>query len=260
MPKPVIATEVFGTSPLLEKARTLFSDILELRQRLQAVSAPTRFAGKLTPGPTVEELHRWMLDRIRQQTGPEGAPRGSLIERHLEECRYVLATFADEVLVHTPWYGHQGWRENLLEDALFGTHAAGDRIFDEVERLLRERDPARAEVAAVYLMALSLGFQGRYRELGAEALLQDLQRQLFTLAFQRAPEPDSPGRRLVDQAYAHTRDERTDRRLKRRWPWSAAIAAVALSTLAASGSLWVHKTRAPSPSTASAQALSEVQP
>jgi type VI secretion system protein ImpK len=197
---------------------------------------------------------------VRQQTGPEGAPRGSLIERHLEECRYVLAIFADEVLVNTPWYGQQAWRENLLEDALFDTHNAGDRFFEEVERLLRERDPARAEVAAVYLMALALGFQGRYRGLGAEALLQDLQRQLFSFAFQRPPDPDSPRRHLVDQAYAHTRDERADRRLERRWPWAAAMGAVLLSALAASSALWLHGTRLQSASSPSTQAFSEPQP
>lgn len=224
-------TETLGASPLLERARVLFAELLQLRQQLQAISRPSRFAGKPPPGPSIDEIWRRLLERIRQQTGPEGAPRGSLLEQHLEECRYVLTAFADELLVHTSWYGREGWRENLLEDELFGTHEAGDRIFTDVERLLRERHPANAGIALVYLMALSLGFEGRYRGLEAGALLEDLQRQLFLFVFQRPPEPDASTRRLVDEAYAHTRDERTDRRFARRWPWAAAIAAVLVGAL-----------------------------
>ncbi|WNG46160.1 DotU family type IV/VI secretion system protein [Archangium minus] len=237
MPIPDISPPSSESTPLLDRSRVLFAEILQLRQQLQAISTPTRFNSRFTPGPTVEELRRQLIQRVREQTSPEGAPRGSLIERHLEECRYVLTSFADEMMVHTPWYGHEAWRENLLEDELFGTHVAGDRLFEEVERLLRERDPARAEVAAVYLMALALGFQGRYRGLGAEALLQDLQRQLFTQIWQRRPEPDSPTRQLVAQAYEHTRDERTDQRFERRWPWTTAIAAVLVSAFAIGGIL-----------------------
>ncbi|QRK05084.1 DotU family type IV/VI secretion system protein [Archangium violaceum] len=237
MPIPDISPPSSESTPLLDKSRIVFTEILQLRQQLQAISTPTRFNSRFTPGPTVEELRRQLLHRVQEQTRIEGAPRGSLIERHLEECRYVLTSFADEMMVHTPWYGHEAWRENLLEDELFGTHVAGDRIFEEVERLLRERDPARAEIAAVYLMALALGFQGRYRGLGAEALLQDLQCQLYTLTWRRRPEPDTPARRLVPQSYEHTRDERTDRRFMRRWPWTTAIAAVLVSAFAAGGIL-----------------------
>ncbi|WP_224361398.1 DotU family type IV/VI secretion system protein [Hyalangium versicolor] len=224
-------TETVGASPLLARTRILFAEILQLRHQLQAISMPGRFAAKAPPGPTVEEIWRRLRERIQQQTGPEGAPRGSLLERQLEECRYVLTSFADELLVHTSWYGREAWQRNLLEDELFGTHEAGDRIFTEIERLLRERDPARAELALVYLMALSLGFEGRYRALEAGPQLQDLQRQLFQLVFHRAPDPDTSARRLVDEAYAHTRDERMDRRLSRRWPWAAAIAAVLIGAL-----------------------------
>ncbi|OJH42020.1 DotU family type IV/VI secretion system protein [Cystobacter ferrugineus] len=225
---------MLGGSPLLERARVLFAELLTLRQQLQAISLPSRFATKEPPGPTVEEIWRRLLERIQQQTRTEGTPRGSLLERDLEECRYVLTSFADELLVHTSWYGREAWQANLLEDELFGTHEAGDRVFADVERLLRERNPAHAELALVYLMALSLGFEGRYRGLGAETLLQDLRRQLFLFVFHRPPEPDSTPRRLVDDAYAHTRDERMDRRFARRWPWGAAIAAVLVGTFSTS--------------------------
>jgi type VI secretion system protein ImpK len=234
MRKPDLHSLPSASSPLLDRARTLFAEILQLRQQVQTRSTPARFNSRFTPGPTVDELRQRLLDRVQEQTRPEGAPRGSLFERHLEECRYVLATFADEVLVHTPWYGQEPWRENLLEAALFGSHDAGERFFTEVARLLRERDPAREELAAVYMMALALGFQGQYRGLGAEGSLQDMQRQLYTLAFQRPPEPDATARRLVGQAYEHTRDERTDRRLERREPWIATIAAVLTRTFASS--------------------------
>ncbi|REG28827.1 type VI secretion system protein ImpK [Archangium gephyra] len=236
MRNPTLSTdsELLGGSPLLERARVLFAELLRLRQQLQAISLPSRFNAKAPQGPTVEEVWRRLLERIREQTRTEGTPRGSLLERDLEECRYVLTSFADELLVHTPWYGREAWQGNLLEDELFGTHEAGDRIFADVERLLRERDPAHAQLALVYLMALSLGFEGRYRGLGAGTLLQDLQRQLFLFVFQRPPEPDTATHRLVDEAYAHTRDERTDLRFARRWPWGAAIAAVLVGTLSTS--------------------------
>jgi type VI secretion system protein ImpK len=206
-------TESFRLTPVLDRARTLLGEIIQLRQQLEAASGDSRYVGRSSPGPSVEELRRRLLERVEQQTRPDGAPRGSLEERRLEEIRYVLATFADELLVMAPWYGREAWRENLLEDALFDTHDAGDRVFDNVERLLREKDSARAEVAAVYLMALSLGFEGRYRGIGAGTHLQQVQRELFMLIAQRPPEPDAPTRHLLDQAYAHTLTERTDRRL-----------------------------------------------
>ncbi|KFE64431.1 DotU family type IV/VI secretion system protein [Hyalangium minutum] len=251
--------EALGASPLVSRARELFAELLQLRQQLQALSVPSRFTAKAPPGPSIDEIWRRLRERIQEQTGLAGAPRGSLLERHLEECRYVLTSFADELLVHTEWYGREAWQQHLLEDELFGTHEAGDRIFADVERLLRERDPARAELAGVYLMALSLGFEGRYRGLGSEALLQDLQRQLFALVFQRPPEPDTRPQHLVDEAYAHTRDERTDRRFARRWPWAAAIATVLVGAVSTSLVLALSPSSPPSP-TAISSSLPETHP
>ncbi|PTL82657.1 DotU family type IV/VI secretion system protein [Vitiosangium sp. GDMCC 1.1324] len=225
MNTPPFFDEPSGSSLLLERTRTLFTELLELRQRLQAISRPS---GQGRQGPSVEEIRQRLLARVEQQSRLEGAPRGSLQERQLEQCRYVMASFADEVLVNTPWYGRDAWREGLLEDVLFGTHHAGERIFEDVKRLLQDRDPTQAEMAEVYLLMLALGFQGRYREHGEEALLQDLQRQLYVLIHQRPPEPDAPSRRLLPQTYAHTLDERSDRRLAPRWPWAAGIAAAIL--------------------------------
>lgn len=221
--RPEFFSEPLVSSLLLDRTRSMFTELIQLSHRLQSISRPS---GQVLPGPSVEEIRQRLLARVEQQTRIEGAPRGSLQERQLEQCRYVLASFADELLVNTAWYGRDAWREGLLEDVLFSTHHAGERIFEDVKRLLQERDPTQAELASVYLLALALGFQGRYRDRGEDTLLHEMQRQLFVLAYQRQPEPEAPSRRLLPQAYAHTLDERADRRLAPRWPWGAAIAAV----------------------------------
>lgn len=222
---PEFLTEAPNASLLLERTRALFTELLQLSHHLKTISRPS---GQVLPGPSVEEIRQRLLARVEQQTRLEGAPRGSLQERQLEQCRYVLTSFADELLVNTPWYGREAWREGLLEDVLFGTHHAGERIFTDIQRLLQDRDPTQADMAAVYLLALALGFQGRYRDQGEELHLREVQRQLFVLAYQRPPEPDAPSHRLLPQAYAHTLDDRADRRLSPRWPWVAAIVAVLL--------------------------------
>ncbi|MDZ7714372.1 MAG: DotU family type IV/VI secretion system protein [Rhodovibrio sp.] len=83
---------------------------------------------------------------------------------YFAEADYALAALADELLLHSiDWTGAELWREFLLERARFGTEAAGDRLFERIDALRAQPDPASSELAGVYLSVLALGFQGRYR-------------------------------------------------------------------------------------------------
>ncbi|MBK1667142.1 hypothetical protein CKO28_03665 [Rhodovibrio sodomensis] len=83
---------------------------------------------------------------------------------YFAEADYALCALADELLLHrVAWRGADLWREYLLERARFGTEAAGDRVFERIDALRAQPDPASSELAGVYLTVLALGFQGRYR-------------------------------------------------------------------------------------------------
>ena len=79
------------------------------------------------------------------------------------EAQYVMAALADEVFLQLDWEGRNYWLSNLIESQIFQTHISGELFFQRLDRILQERDPALRELAAVYFMALSMGFRGRYR-------------------------------------------------------------------------------------------------
>jgi type VI secretion system protein ImpK len=112
-----------GTAVLVSRANAIWNKVLVLLD--QQTLAATRIAG-----PAGLEFHR--------------------------EAIYVMAVLADEIFVHSEWEGHDYWLNHLLEARLFQTHAAGEIFFRRLETLLRREDEAAAELAIVYLMALSL--------------------------------------------------------------------------------------------------------
>ncbi len=80
------------------------------------------------------------------------------------KAQYVMVAVADEVLLGLEWSKHDEWAKRPLEaEEPFGTHVAGDRIFDDLEGILELNEPVTNELLTVYLAALSLGFRGRYR-------------------------------------------------------------------------------------------------
>ncbi len=91
---------------------------------------------------------------------------GGAAAADLEESRFALVAFADEVISRSRWSGRDEWQREPLQMQLYQTTNAGKEFF---ERLARLRPEARAR--EVFFLALALGFQGQYAgheaELGA---------------------------------------------------------------------------------------------
>jgi type VI secretion system protein ImpK len=75
----------------------------------------------------------------------------------VEDARFALVAFADEVISRSHWSGRDEWQREPLQMQLYQTHNAGKEFF---ERLARLRPEARAR--EVFFLALALGFQGQY--------------------------------------------------------------------------------------------------
>lgn len=161
-----------------------------------------------------------------------------------KEAQYVMVALADEVFLNTEWEGRSHWVSNLLETKIFQTHAAGELFFQKLERLLLDRDPVYRDLGAVYLMALSLGFKGKYRGGHDDAArLLEYRRQLFEFVFRREPDLTDETRRLFPETYFHTIRDEQKRRLPNPRAWVILLVAVLAAYVAITHAIWLNLTQ-----------------
>jgi type VI secretion system protein ImpK len=159
-----------------------------------------------------------------------------------KKAQYVMVALADEIFLHTKWAGQSAWVSHLLETKIFGTHVAGELFFDGLERLLHDRDPVYRDLAAVYLMALSLGFEGKYRGARDRRALADYRRRLFSFVFRYEPGLDGEARQLFPEAYDHTLQEEKKRRLPNPRAWLILLGFVVVAYVLFTHGLWLKLT------------------
>jgi type VI secretion system protein ImpK len=170
------------------------------------------------------------------EAGRHGGKAGGEADR---QGRFLKAALADEVLLHTDWAGKAHWRHVLIEATLFSSGHAGQRVFDDIDQLLREREPVRRGVARLYLYLLALGFQGRYRDGSGLAQIADYRRELFQFIYQRAPDLRARDAVLSEQPYASTLAYGGARRLSKLSRGKVTLALALLILLGVSEILWL---------------------
>ena len=121
-----------------------------------------------------------------------------------EHARFIKAALADEILLSIDWHGKNHWRRLLLEERLFKTSQAGEKMFQHIDKILGVRDPLHRTTALLYLHALTLGFQGRFRRGNKTEIIGIVRKELFQFVYQRPPENSRRERLLSAGAYAST--------------------------------------------------------
>jgi len=162
---------------------------------------------------------------------------------YYKKAQYVMAALADEVFLTLPWAGRERWKSSLIEFKFFGTHVAGEMLFEKIEALLRDRDPAHIEIAAIYLMALSMGFKGKFKDKDDAGMLDYYRNQLFTFIFKRNTDLSSESKQLFPETYSYTLDKSEGKRLPYLNKWIGVIVLILLLFLAGSHVIWDHQTK-----------------
>jgi type VI secretion system protein ImpK len=187
-----------------------------------AVAQGTRSSTASLPAPSASEaspavtgVWQQLLSLLERQS-LEAGRGGAFAYEVYREAQYVMAALADEIFLHLDWEGKQSWP--LLESRLFQTHIAGEEVFARIDRLLMRRDPFYLDLAAVYFMALSLGFQGKYRGVEDHPPLE-YRRQLFRMIYRRDPKLFATTGPLFPQTYQNTLDKSEVKKLPAQWLW-----------------------------------------
>jgi type VI secretion system protein ImpK len=157
----------------------------------------------------------------------------------IADARYLKAALADEMLLNTPWVGRDRWTAHLLEASLFRTSIAGERVFERIEELLSNREPSLRPIASLYLSALALGFQGKYRGSGDTERFAGYREELFQFVYQRRPDLSGRDRVLSERAYASTLSHIAPRKMPTLSRWTVVFLLGFVALLAISEMLWL---------------------
>jgi type IV/VI secretion system ImpK/VasF family protein len=106
-----------------------------------------------------------LLEPVSKGSQVEGIP-----PEEIEEARFALVAWADEVLLRRDWSGRSEWQRETLQMHLYRTTRAGNEFFDRLTRL----GPGQNAAREIYYLALVCGFEGQYAGQEAErrALIQ----------------------------------------------------------------------------------------
>ncbi|MBL8482721.1 MAG: DotU family type IV/VI secretion system protein [Rhodocyclaceae bacterium] len=247
-----------GHGFLLDDFVGTYEVVAELRQAWREGRLEAALTGPGDAEPGAPELARRMSARLGlllEAQAERVRAHGSSEERRLHRlAMYAAAAVIDEIFVlEIDWSGRDAWLDVLLEYRLFRSRVAGQRFFDYAERLVLTESQAllRAELAAVYLLSLRLGFQGKYRGASGMARLDELRRRLLAETGSRraaatelpglpdAPDaPQAASEALFPQAYQFKASGR-DRRLAPLRPWLRAGMLALLAYLLLSSAVWL---------------------
>lgn len=205
--------------------------------------APAGLPVAIDVPPDADIIVRQLQDFLEAQAAQVARTSTDLMVSQYREAQYAMAALADDLFIQEiEWTGREVWRAAPLEQALFRTRLAGERVFERMEALLASNDRRLAQLAAVYLLVLGLGFKGCHRVPGGEAQLRGLAARLFEFVAGRDADlgagPAGYDRALFPQAYAHTLGEGPARTLARAPRWPLVLAAVGIVWLAAGQAAW----------------------
>ncbi|MEN8236002.1 MAG: DotU family type IV/VI secretion system protein [Pseudomonadota bacterium] len=151
-----------------------------------------------------EEILLSLKNLLKRQAIDAARFGGEFAAKYYHEAEFIMVALADEVFLHTDWKGKGYWQKNILESQIYDTHSAGETFFDKLEDFLKVRDPSRADIAMVYLLALGLGFKGKYRDNDAKNRLAHYRRELFIFIYHRDPTLFQLATQLIPKSYQHT--------------------------------------------------------
>lgn len=191
------------------------------------------------PDLAAQHVSKHLENLIELQT-LESKREGNRFElESIADARYLKAALADEILLNTAWVGRDCWTTHLLEASLFRTSIAGERIFERIEELLSSREPSLRPIASLYLSALALGFQGKYRGAADTDRFAGYREELFQFVYQRRPDLSGRDRVLSDRAYASTLSHIAPKKMQTLSRWTVVFLLGVVGLLAISEMLWL---------------------
>jgi type VI secretion system protein ImpK len=186
----------------------LLRELMDFHHLLTQCRTGAEARANVAAPDAADDAARHILDQLEQAIARQwDNARYRLSDRERSQLRsvqYLMCALADDVFLYdVKWQGRAHWAADVLEERVFGTRVAGERVFEDIRGLIERRDPADAALAAVTLAAIGLGLRGRMRGPAHAAELAAQARALFELVVGRAADPTLGQRMMAPSAIAN---------------------------------------------------------
>ncbi len=190
---------------------------------------------------TIQHKFRSMFERFSLEAQNQV---GEFAVSHFQDALYAMGALLDETFLSFSWVGKTRWENNLIEKQFFHTQIAGELVFRKIDDLLENNDPMRNDVANIYMMVLSLGFKGRYRDLGEDQQIDWYRHELYKMINRHAPLLFTTGREyLIPECYDHILSIPAGKGIPDVRNWVTAFAAILFVFITVSSFLWFKLVR-----------------
>lgn len=216
-------------------ARGAIERMLAFHGELVAVKRLAAAVGEDDPEADARVVEMFL--RLRVAICPAGSPPPAT--DGIPDIGYVMAALADEALLHqVEWGGRTRWMASLMETSLYGSRVSGEELFALADGILDGKITGREDMAAAILLALALGFKGRWRDLDDQGRIDDVRRRLYEHVYRRPPPPRPDWDSVMPQGAVTVLEDEVAPRMPRASPWLAGVALSVIVALAASHWIW----------------------
>jgi type VI secretion system protein ImpK len=159
------------------------------------------------------------LEAFLRDSEEEALRGGSYIQVGYKTVQYIAVVLTDEIFLNLNWQGHRYWDKNILESRLFNTRKGGEKLFQDLGDFLEQHDMLRSDIAAVYLHALALGFQGKYRHTRDLSTIDIYMDKLYEFIYRQSQKVFTHEAALFPEAYLHTIEDAEAQKLPDPYRW-----------------------------------------
>ncbi len=162
--------------------------------------------------------------------------------RFIADAKYIMAILTDEIFLNLRWEGSKFWRYTLLEKQLFQTELAGDKFFSMLDEVITDLN--NEEMAFIYLMVLSLGFKGRYRDIeNSDEHINWYKDRLYSMINTKSARLYFPGRSyMIESCYEYTYTQSDESHLPDAKFWSWCVVSIVFLYIFISYFVWSNIT------------------
>lgn len=233
-------------SLIIQHFKDFYQELVVLKAKALSGDLIAKEQGGLGEDLIGKTLSREILDRmygfLLNQYDYVERHGGGFAVRYYKEVQYIMVALTDEVFLNLDWTGKTEWEDNLLESRMFNTQVAGEKFFENIDKFLEVRDAANSDVGVLYVIAIGLGFKGRYKGLDDHGILQEYRKKLYARVMHDTPYLLEETHLLFPQAYQSTIDQRASIKMPNVRFWYLALAGVIIAFLAISTIIWFATT------------------